>query len=159
MDKNKPMMMIIIALLVLLLGTIVAVTFYLISTFGGEDEVDTPVQAPARIVQPNEIDWRELDELRVILQDPPPGRQNVFLIATFLIGVNNTAPSRELSAFDLAFNYTVAQSVINEVLFATPYNEARTPEGRAAVEERILGRLQMEFGPLVVSVRSIWTLT
>jgi len=150
MDKNKPMMIIIIALLILLLGTVVAVTFYLVSAFGSDNEVDGPRPGANNRLMPYQIQWRELDEIRTNLLEPPPGRQSVFVIASFMVGVNDTAPNRELSQFDLAFNYSVARSIANEELYRTTYTEARTPEGRAAIEARILSRLQLQFGPLVV---------
>lgn len=154
MDKNKPMMMIIIALLVILLGTIVAVTFYLISAFGGNGDTDAPRATPTPLIMQRDIIWRELDEIRSNLQEPPPGRHNAHIVATFIVGVNGTASSRELSDFDLNFNYSVARSIADEVLFSSTYAQARSPEGRAAIEEQILSRLQIQFGPLVVSLRA-----
>jgi flagellar basal body-associated protein FliL len=148
------MMIIIIALLVLLLGTVVVVTIYLISAFGGNDGTpDAPLTTPSPLIRPEDIDWtRELEEVRTNLLEGP-GR-NVFIVTTVLVGVNTTAPTREMTAFDQAFSFQVARTIVNEVLFSTTYAEAKTPEGRRAIEERIKARLQVEFGPLIVGVRT-----
>jgi flagellar basal body-associated protein FliL len=155
MNNSKPMMIIIIALLVLLLGTVVVVTIYLVSAFGGDGgETNLPRTTPTPIILPSEIEWRELDEIRTNLQGGPPARLSMFIVTTIMVGVNTTASRQELADFDVNFSYSRAQTIANEVLFATTYDEARTPEGRAAIEERILARLQLEFGPLVVGVSS-----
>jgi flagellar basal body-associated protein FliL len=153
MDKSKPMMIIIIALLVLLLGTVVAVTLFLITSFGGDNTVeDVPRTTPTPILLPSDIEWRELDEIRTNLLDGP--NRNVYIIASFRVGINNssTASRQDLADLNVAFNYQTARTIANEVLFSTTYTEAKSPEGRAAIEERILARWQLEFGPLIVGI-------
>ncbi|MCL2204775.1 MAG: hypothetical protein FWB88_12645 [Defluviitaleaceae bacterium] len=158
MDKSKPMMIIIIALLVLLLGTVVAVTLYLITSFGGGGGEDVPRVTPTPILIPSDIEWWELDEIRTNLQEGP-GR-NVFIITTVMVGVNTTGPRQEFADLTTNFSYQRARTIANEVLFATTYAEAKSPEGRAAIQERILTRLQLEFGPLVVGVSTPdWSVT
>jgi flagellar basal body-associated protein FliL len=153
MEKSRPMMIIIIALLVLLLGTIIAVTIYLISTFGGEAvEPEAPRTTPTPFILPSDIEWWELDEVRTNLLEGPPNRFGVYVVTTIMVGINTTGPRQELADLRVDFSYQRARTIANEVLFATTYAEAKTPEGRAAIEERILNRLQLEFGPLVVGV-------
>ena len=155
MDKSKPMMIIIIALLVLLLGTVVAVTLFLITSFGGDGGPDEsgPRITPTPHIQPGDISWHELEEIRTNLLEPPTGR-NAFILVSLMVGVNNAAPRAEVQAFELAFNYQRARTIANEVFFSATYSEAKSPEGRAAIEERILNRLQLEFGHLVINVGS-----
>jgi len=154
MEKSKPMMIIIIALLVLLLATVVVVTIYLISAFGGDDNVeDAPRQTPTPVLAAADIEWRELGgEITANLQEPPQGVRSSFVMTQVTVGVNTTAPSRELNEFNTNFSYLRARTIASEVLFSATYAEARTPEGRSAIEERILNRLQLEFGPLIVGV-------
>jgi flagellar basal body-associated protein FliL len=155
-SKGSPLMLVIIALLVLLLATIVAVTFYLVSAFGGNgEEDDAPRIVPSKILLPHEIDWsRELEEITTNLLNPPPNRNSAFVITTILVGIDTTVPSRDLNAFNVQYSPQVARTIANEVFFGTPYDEARTPEGRAAIEGRILDRLQIEYGPIVVGIRT-----
>jgi flagellar basal body-associated protein FliL len=153
MEKSKPMMIIIIALLVLLLGTVIAVTIYLISAFGGDgSEVDAPRTTPTPLLQPSDIEWWELDEIRTNLLEPPPNRHSASIVTTVMVGINTTGPNRDLADLRVNFSYQRARTIANEVLYATTFAEARTPEGRAAIEERILARWQLEFGPLVVGI-------
>jgi flagellar basal body-associated protein FliL len=150
------MMIIIIALLVLLLGTVVTVTIYLVSTFGGgEAQPDAPRVTPTPLLLPSDIDWsRELDEIRTNLLEPPAGRLSAFIVTTLLVGVNTTVPTRVMNEFNVNFSFQVARTIANEVLFAATYAEAKTPEGRSAIEERITARLQLEYGPVIVGVRT-----
>jgi hypothetical protein len=155
-SKGSPLMIVIIALLLVLLATVVAVTLYLVNAFGSEStEEDAPRVTPTQILLPEDVDWsRELEEIRTNLLEPPASRQSAYIITTILIGINTTVPRRDMDAFDVQFSYQVARAIANEVLFATTYTEAKTPEGRDAIEGRILARLQIEFGPIVVGVRT-----
>ncbi|MCL2499235.1 MAG: hypothetical protein FWE90_02745 [Defluviitaleaceae bacterium] len=155
-SKGSPLMLVIIALLVLLLATVVVVTIYLVNAFGGEvDNTDAPRHTPVKILMPEDVDWsRELAEIRTNLLDPPSGRQSAFIVTTILVGIDTTVPRRVMDDFNVQFNFQVARTLANEVLYATTYNEAKTPEGRDAIEGRILARLQIEYGPIVVGVRT-----
>ncbi|MCL2604355.1 MAG: hypothetical protein FWD90_07745 [Defluviitaleaceae bacterium] len=152
-SKGSPLMLVIIALLVLLLATVVVVTIYLVNAFGGSgEEIDAPRTTPVKILMPEDVDWtRELEEIRTNLLDGPQGR-NAFIVTTILVGVDTTVPRREMDDFNVNFGFQRARTIANEVLFATTYAEAKTPEGRAAIEERILARLQIEYGPIVVAI-------
>ncbi|MCL2188145.1 MAG: hypothetical protein FWC16_10245 [Defluviitaleaceae bacterium] len=156
MDKSKPMMIIIIALLVLLLGTVVAVTIFLITSFGNDGTINEqgPMVTPSPILAPGDIYWRELEEIRTNLLDGP--NRPAHIIVSLMVGTNNSSgvPRAEAQALELAFNFQRARTIANEVLFATTYTEAKSPEGRAAIEERILTRLQLEYGHLIVAVSS-----
>jgi len=152
-SKGSPLMLVIIALLVLLLATVVVVTIYLVNAFGGDGETeDVPRVTPTKLLLPEDIDWtRELEEIRTNLLDGPSGR-NAFIVTTILVGVDTTVPRREMDAFNANFSFQRARTIANEVLFATTYTEAKTPEGRDAIEERILARLQIEYGPIIVAI-------
>jgi flagellar basal body-associated protein FliL len=152
-SKGSPLMFVIIVLLVLILGTVVAAVIYIISAFGGDDnDIENPRITPTPIILPEDLEWWELDEIRTNLLDPPPGRHSVFIVTPVLVGINTSAPRRELDALRQNFNFQRARTIANEVFYSATYTEARTPEGRAAIEERILARLQVEYGPLVVQI-------
>jgi len=149
MDKSKLMMFIIIGLLVLLLGTVVGVTVYLIGLVGDDrpEEFQVEQEAPP----PPNLSLRDLDEFNLgdfltNLAVDPDGRSAV-VITEVVLGINNTGDVTELSEFMdiLEASRHLARGHVNDVFGNLTYGEVRTPEGRAAAGEEIRLRLQSAF--------------
>ncbi|MCL2216340.1 MAG: flagellar basal body-associated FliL family protein [Defluviitaleaceae bacterium] len=149
MDKSKLMMIIIIALLVLLLGTVVGVTFYLINLVG--DESPDFQQAEDRTLPPNlslmdlvEIPLGERFSTNLAIGEH--GTSDTVL-ASIVLGINNTGEQGEIDDFvdDVNDRIRMARGIVLDVLGERTYEQVRTPEGRNAAAEEIKLRLQAAF--------------
>ncbi|MCL2223882.1 MAG: flagellar basal body-associated FliL family protein [Defluviitaleaceae bacterium] len=158
MDKSKMMMAIIIALLVLLLGTVVGVGFYLISVSGGDTanfgEPQGPVvQGP---VMPEHMRTVSLGSMTANLALGPNNRSdNLVLEVEVGINAHESVDASELEQFYGVFNRSIpiARSEVLNVLVTRTYDEIRTYEGRQETAEIMKYRLQEAFGSnLIISV-------
>jgi len=167
MDKSKLMMIIIIALLVILLGTVVAVTFFLFNMMGNEDPTEFHVQPPTVVAGNISM----MDLISVPLGDTRISTNlaigsdgfSGMVMTEVVVGVNGTADEAEVEAFVNAFNsrISLARAIAVEVFGEHTYDQVRTPEGRSALGETIMVRLQENFETnLIVTVRfSDWALS
>ena len=156
MEKNKIMMSAIIALLVILLGTVVAVTIYLVSVFGATDQTVGDgfpgVTVGTRTPSIREMYYIELDTIRTNLLEGPGGHPR-FVMTDVIILFDATAENRDITAFRQYFSTAIARSIIGDILYNSTYAFVRTPEGRTALEEHILHELQNRFETnMIVSV-------
>ena len=156
MDKSKLMMTIIIVLLVLLLGTVVGVTFYLINLVGDQrpDDSRTVIEhdlPPGLLGDLIEVSLeRKLTNLAV-----GPGGTSDVVALEVVLGINNTVDAEEVEEFLTSLNdrRRFASSIVIDVVGDFTYEEVRTPEGRNAVGEEIKHRLQAAFGTnLIINV-------
>lgn len=156
MDKSKVMMGIIILLLVLLLGTVVAVSFLMINRFTRAARAfDGPaVVETATVLTPADMRLVPLDQQRANLALGPGGR-NDNIVLEVVVGLNATVNESELEEFYTDFNrgISAARSIVFDILVERTFDEVRTLEGRAETAEIIKYELQNAFGSnLIVAV-------
>ena len=156
MDKSKLMMIIIIALLVLLLGTVAGVGIYLITI--SNDDASHFVE-PMRVevqtdLTPSDMVFVPLGDMVANLALGPNGRSdNAVLEVT--IGINATVEDDVLEEFYgvVTRGIPVARAEVFNIMVTRTYEELRTLEGRQATEEIIKYRLQEVFASnLIVDV-------
>jgi flagellar basal body-associated protein FliL len=158
MDKSKLMMIIIIALLVLLLGTVVGVTFYLINLVG--DDGNFNPHAIEEVASPVNLTLRDLDEVPLgtrMSVNLAIGERGTSDTAAFeiVLGINGTGDRSEVDALiaDINARQGMARGIVIGVFGDLTYDEVRTPEGRSAAAEEAMTRLQTAFAsPLIVLV-------
>jgi len=150
MDKSKLMMFIIIALLVLLLGTVVGVTFYLIGLVGDDSLTDFQRVEAAEL--PPSLSLMDLREVplgdRIVTNLAIGERGTSDTVATgVILGVNNTGDQGELEEFVDAITERVrmARGIAINVFGDLTYEQVRSPEGQQAAAEEIMSRLQAAF--------------
>ena len=149
MDKSKLMMIIIISLLVLLLGTVVGVTFYLINLVGDGAPEDFHVvdeQAPPPNIGFMDLVEVPLGRITTNLAIGERGTSDTVMLEVIL-GVNNTVDQSEIDEFVEQMNDRIgfARGQVNTVFGGLTYEEVRTPEGQKAAQEEITSRLQAAF--------------
>ena len=154
MDKSKLMMVIIIALLVLLLGTVVGVGVYLINLSDNDGGHDIP-QAPGThsIIMPGDMFQVPLGQQTANLALGPNNRSDNIVFEA-VVSLNATDED-ELEEFYgvLTRSLSVARNEVFNVFVSRTYEEVRTLEGRAETAEIIKHRLQEAFGSnLIVAV-------
>ena len=146
MEKGKTMMTVIIALLVLLLATVIAVSIMLIGSFNNEGnfEADTAPQA----VREFDIGALEVISLgarfSTNLAVDVDGVTTHMVSTDVFISIDTTGDAAELAALrnNLSLRNAMARSVVISVFFESTFTDLRSPEGKAAVSEIILDRLQ-----------------
>jgi flagellar basal body-associated protein FliL len=149
MDKSKMMMIVIIALLVLLLGTVVGVGVYLISL--ADDDV-TRFETPAdpnvtQITMPGDMTMISLDSVIANLALGPNNRSDN-VVTNVYVGIDRTRDEEEYEEFYEIFmrSLSIARAEVLNVLVSRTYDEVRTLEGRLETGETIKLRLQEVFG-------------
>ncbi|MDR0271838.1 MAG: flagellar basal body-associated FliL family protein [Clostridiales bacterium] len=156
MDKSKLMMMIIIALLVLLLGTVVGVGVWLIGSSRPNPELTVNPAEPitTEVVTASNMRLVSLNQVVANLALGPNGRSDSIL-AEVVIGINDTVSQDEVDAFEttLTNRLSVARNDVFNIFGVLTYDEVRTVEGRAAAAEMIKVRLQESFeSNLIVAI-------
>ena len=165
MEKNKAILGIFITLLVVCLATVAVLAVYVFTMLGNGNGGDAiggtyVVQIP----RPQDIDWVELGNEAIVTNLAlGADNRNSILRATVLVGVNNTAPRRELDDFNRIFNERIAyaRSIATTAMFMSTLADVRSPEGKEALAERIrLDLLEAFDTNLIVNVRfDNWLLT
>ncbi len=155
MEKNKIMMIIIIALLVFLLVAIGVVTFTVFRFLSVNKEAgDVQAKATAVKLTAKEIDLVPLSS--PINANLLTGSDNVehVIRVSITIGINNTEKkeSPEIKALVEA-----SQSIVNDLVLGVlknkTYQELNRPNGRDVLKDEILQQLQIEFDSnLIVAV-------
>jgi len=162
MDKSKLMLIIIIALLILLVGAVLAVGVWFIRTTPVEaDWGDHQAPGVTHELSPQDIVWVTLDSITTNLAQGPGGRMD-YIVAEVLVGINGTVPQDELESFEATFyrSLALARSEAISTFVSLTLEEVITPEGQNMTAEIIKNRLQVAFeSPLIVSVSfSDWTI-
>ena len=158
MEKSKLLMIIIIALLVLLLGTIVGVSMYALRLFNevGTGDGSGVASGPqvVRILNREDISIVSLgDPITTNLQSGADGRAR-FAVVSVNVGYDNSVRN-ESDAFGqlLESQIPLARSVALRCLYGKTFDELRDPDGIAELENEILEMLQQEFNTsLIVEV-------
>lgn len=155
MDKSKLMMVVIIALLLMLLGTVVGVGVFLITRVS-EDVNWTEPQPPGvtEVIMPADLITVSLGTMTANLALGPNNRSDNVLVEVD-VGLNAMVDDSEFEKFYAVFNrgIPIARAEVLDVFVSRTYYEVRTSEGRAETAEIIKLRLQDAFGSnLIVSV-------
>ena len=157
MDKSKMMMAIIIALLVLLLGTVVGVGLYLVSVSAGDTALLAQQQDPVvrGSLMPEELHTVSLGRMTANLAPNPSGGRGDNLVVEVEVALNATVDASEFDEFYGVFNRSIpiARAEVLNVFVTRTFDEITTLEGREETAEIIKNRLQEAFGSnLIVAV-------
>lgn len=160
MDKGKMMMFIIIALLILLLGTVVAVSIYLLGNFGSEPDTDWGANLPGAVERRlswSDLTFRHLGDARITtnLAVGYDGSSDS-VVTDVVVGIDTTGPQDELNEFLSIFEerWAPARALVLAALNDHTYEQVRTTEGQRALGEYITVRLQEAFETnLIVQVQ------
>ncbi|MCL2577867.1 MAG: hypothetical protein FWE27_07445 [Defluviitaleaceae bacterium] len=158
MDKSKMMMIIIIALLVLLIGTVIGVGLYLVSVsadtrnFAEIEPEDTWMN-----IRPADLRTVSLGSMTANLAPNQNNRADDSIIVEVEVGLNASSgvDTRELDEFYGVFNrnIAIARAEVLNVFVTRTYDEMITLEGRLETAEIVKNRLQEEFqSNLIVTV-------
>ena len=147
MEKGKMMMTVIIALLVLLLGTVIAVSIMLIGSLG--DGVALDPDTGVTTVRDFRVGDLETISLGARINtnlavDPADGVTTHMVSTDVFVAIDTTGDTAELNALrnNLTLRNAMARSVVISTFFESTFTDIRSPEGKAAVAEIILDRLQ-----------------
>ncbi|MCL2386696.1 MAG: flagellar basal body-associated FliL family protein [Defluviitaleaceae bacterium] len=156
MDKSKMMLVIIIALLVLLLGTVVGVGLVLFRMADGGSENFREPRPPGVEAAPRPGDIRtvSLGQMTANLALGPGGRSDN-VIVEIDVGLNALADPSELEDFYAVFTRqtALARAVALDVFVSRTYEETRSLEGRRETQEIMKRELQDAFDSnLIVTV-------
>ena len=150
MDKSRLMMIIIIALLVILIGTVVGTTLFLLS---GPDpdpeifaEVPEPVHHPQRTSLMDMVEVPLGERFQTNLATGADGRI-AMVIAEVVVGLDGEAPLDELDPFITSFNARIgmARSIIIHEFGNAHFDDVNSPEGQMALAETMTRALQEQF--------------
>ena len=150
MDKSRLMMIVIIALLVILIGTVVGTTLFLLSgTDPAPDifaEVPDPVHHPQRTSLMDMIEVSLGERFQTNLATGLDGRV-AMVIAEVVVGLDGDAELAELEPFMLSFNARLgmARSVIIHEFGNAHFEDVNSPEGQMALAETMTRALQEQF--------------
>ena len=165
MDKSKLMMTIIIALLVLLLGTVVGVTLYLINFVGtGDGDAAIGYRPPTNVLTIMDLEPIVLGDGIIVtnLATGADGRARM-IRANVVANIDTTRDAAEYEEFVREFTHRIssARGLAVTIFNGLTYDQVRTPEGQAMVAEMIRNTLQEAFNTnLIVSiVFDEWVLT
>ena len=155
MDKSKPLMIIIIALLVLVLGAISAASFFFIKSIG-------KTIAGAAVSAESPVNKLSIDQIEKVPLTSPistnlsAGQDGVehYVKINLAVGVNNTDKNESPKMLaSLANNEMVIRDIILGVLRSQTYEDLTVPEGQELLKDNIKTQLQEEFNSnLIVQV-------
>jgi len=154
LDKSKPLMIVIIALLVLVLGAISAASFFLIRSLGKNNAPVVSAEAPVTKLTIDQIE-------KVPLKTPistnlSAGHDGVehYVKINLAIGVNNTDKNESPKMLSsLESNEMVVRDIVLGVLRSQTYEDLTVPEGQDLLKDSIKTQLQEEFNSnLIVQV-------
>jgi flagellar basal body-associated protein FliL len=155
MEKSKLMMIIIIALLVLLLGTVVGVSLYALKLFNENSDPEARAAANQPQVVKNltreQITSVSLgDPITTNLQKGDDGKSH-FAILSVEVGYDNTVKN-ESDAFGLvlAENIKYARSVALSCIYGRKYEELQDMDGLNELAAEILQKLQEGFNSQMI---------
>ncbi|MDR1663305.1 MAG: flagellar basal body-associated FliL family protein [Clostridiales bacterium] len=157
MEKGKLMMIIIIALLVLLLGTVIGVTLYvtslvnsrLIETNGSNAGTDSQI---VKKLERSEITPLSLGEpFQLNLQKGTDGKDH-FIGISVSVGYDNTQKDDSTALGELLANDVFkVRSIVSACIYSKTYDDLRyNSNGLSDLSAEILGRLQEEYNTSLI---------
>lgn len=156
MEKNKVMMIVIIALLVILLGAIVTVGIFTFKLLNSDDE-GVPNRVYAKEVATLSVDQIDTihitDAIATNLARGTDGLDHI-IKAEISIGIVNTDKKRSQAVKkSIEDNEVIVRDICIGILRSKTYQEASRPDGKDILSEEILEVLQQEFSTnLIVAV-------
>jgi flagellar basal body-associated protein FliL len=150
MEKSKLMMIIIMALLVLLLGTVGGVSFYVMNMIRNQPSLADAGSAAQQVARNLSIDEMETislgDTMLTNLARSEGSRQNHYLRASGFIAYDATdRKEAEALAARINENIQFARSIALACIWGSTYEELSETDGPAILADRIRIRLQEEF--------------
>ena len=150
MDKSRLMMIVIIALLVILIGTVIGTTIFLLSGPDPDPDIFAEVPDPVHHLQRTSLmDMVEVslgERFQTNLATGIDGRVAI-VIAEVVVGMDGEADLAELESFIMSFNARIgmARSVIIQEFGSAYFEDVNTPEGQLALAETMTRSLQEQF--------------
>ena len=150
MDKSRLMMIVIIALLVILIGTVVGTTLFLLSRTDADPDIFA--QVPDAVHTPQRIGLQDLVEVplgerfHTNLALGPDGRFGM-VVAEVVVGMDGQAAPEELEPFINIFNNRIgmARAVVIQEFGNAHFDDINSPEGQMALAESMTRALQEQF--------------
>jgi flagellar basal body-associated protein FliL len=148
MERSKLMMIIIIALLVLLLGTVVGVSVYVMNMIRSQtslvESADNPIAQRWSLEDTTSIQLGDTPIVTNLARSESGG--NHFIRVSAWVGFLNTEKkASDTLAATLEDNIHIARSIALACIKGSTYEELSDPEGKVNLENKILLRLQEEF--------------
>lgn len=150
MDKSRLMMFVIIALLVILIGTVVGgIVILMRPAPDPEIWADPPEQLPLPVQRRSFMDLIEVslgERINTNLATGLDGRPAIVLTEV-AVGVDGLADQAEIDAFMASFEARIAfaRAVILDEFGKALYDDVNSVEGRAALAEVMTQALQEQF--------------
>ena len=149
MDKGRVMMVVIIALLVILIGTVVGGIIFLSRPGADPDafaEVADPVHHPQRVGLMDMVEVSLGERFTTNLAIGQDGRMGM-VMTEVVVGVDGLADAAELEAFLINFNARqgFARAVIINEFGNAHFDDVNTVEGQLALGEVMTNALREQF--------------
>lgn len=151
-DKNKKMMMLIIGLLVVLIGVIIAVAIFIITTVNSDNIVEVSYVQP-NILTPADLTLIPLSQpINTNLITGVEGRERVASL-NFSVAINHNESDSEELITVIKRSEPIIRDIALNVLRDRTAAEINSREGPHLISSEILMRLQDEFqSNLIVNV-------
>jgi flagellar basal body-associated protein FliL len=154
LEKNKLMMISILALLVILLGTIIGVSLYVFKMIHADNaHASAPTENEARLT---------LDQIQKVPLSAPISTNlmqdadgsNHYVKLDLAVGVNSTIKDESPEMVEsLANNQMVTRDIILSILRHTTFDDLSKPEGQELLKSDIKTKLQEEYNSnLIVQI-------
>ncbi len=152
-DKNRIMMILILVLLVVLLGTIVGVSFYAMKILNaGAQAQQKPVEVSRLSV--DEIDTVSMgDPISTNLKSTGDDKEHVARMS-ISVGIDNTDKKKSPATLQkVQDKIVVARDIALSTIMNTTYDDLMRPDGYDILKNQILAKLQETFNDnLIVEV-------
>ena len=150
MDKSRLMLIVIIALLVILIGTVIGTTLFLLS--GDDTDPDIFAEMPEPVFHPQRTNLMDLEEVSLgdristNLAATPDGRASM-VMANVVLGIDSQADAAELDRFLINLNARIgmARSVVINEFGRAYFDDINSTEGQLALAETMTRALQEAF--------------
>ena len=150
MDKSRLMLIVIIALLVILIGTVIGTTLFLLS--GDDTDPDIFAGMPEPVHHPQRTNLMDLIEvplgerISTNLAVTLDGRPSM-VMSNVVLGIDSQAEASELDPFLINLNARIgmARSVIINEFGRAYFDDINSTEGRLALAETMTRSLQEAF--------------
>jgi len=156
-DKNKKMMILIIGLLVALIGVVIAVAVFILTSLNAEEGVIEPGPIHTNVLTPADITFIPLSQPIVTnLVSDVGGRERIASL-NLNVGITHREEDSDDGAAELISlmeeSEAVVRSIALDVLREKTFEELSSREATAMLSSQILTRLQDEFQTnLIVNV-------
>ena len=152
MDKNKIFMIVIIALLVVLIGFMAWFMLFGMPQIlnaqnngGGEPQVVYETPEPPKKLSAQDITTFNLaSNITSNLLPSADGKKHI-IVLTMGLGIDKTAADQDAMLSLLTANEIIVRDAVSEILASRTMEDLQGAEGKAALSQDILARIQEEF--------------